>query len=174
MRERYYGSMAMIEPHLLAVLRIIYDRLKNEDLRWMIVGSMNLALQGMPLKPNDIDIRTNEEGAYAIEKHLNEFVVKSVCYSSTDKIRSHLGELNIKGIKVEIMGDLETKSSTGTWVGKEATDQPIIIDVEYMKIGVLSLEHERQSYMNLGRMERARQIEEWLAKQAQRKIQRGI
>ncbi|MFW9915471.1 MAG: nucleotidyltransferase domain-containing protein [Candidatus Thorarchaeota archaeon] len=156
----------MLEPHLLAVLRIIYDRLKNEDLRWTIVGSMNLALQGMPLKPNDIDICTNEEGAYAIEKHLHEYVVKSVSYSSTGKIRSHLGELNIQGIKVEIMGDVETKSSSGRWVGKEATDQPIFIDVEDMKIGLWSLEHERQSYMNLGRKERARQIKEWLEKQA--------
>ncbi|MHA2497479.1 MAG: nucleotidyltransferase domain-containing protein [Candidatus Hodarchaeales archaeon] len=164
----------MIEPHLLAVLRIIYDRLKNKELRWMIVGSMNLALQGMPLKPKDIDISTNEQGAYAIEKHFGEFVVKSVCYSSTDKIRSHIGELNIAGIKVEIMGDTETKSTDGRWIGKEFADQPIIINVEDMKMPVSPLEHEHQDYLNLGRVERARQIEEWLEKQAKSNDQRGI
>lgn len=55
--------MAMIEAHLLVALRVIYDRLKNKDIRWMITGSMSLALQGMPLKPKDIDIRTDEQGA---------------------------------------------------------------------------------------------------------------
>lgn len=51
-----------------------------------------------------------------------------------DKIRSHFGELNINGIKVEIMGDTETKGREGRWIGKETTNQVKIIDVEDMKI----------------------------------------
>lgn len=93
----------------LKVLDIIYGKLKEADINWVITGSTAFAIQGITLEPNDIDIQTDEKGAYEIEKYFNEYVVKKVCFSSNEKVASHFGALEIDGLKVEIMEDLRKK-----------------------------------------------------------------
>lgn len=69
----------------------------------MLTGSMGLALHGVPVKPNDIDLQTNEQGSYEIEKLFYKYSKIRVAYSCTDRIRSHFGSLDVNGMKVEIM-----------------------------------------------------------------------
>jgi hypothetical protein len=71
-----------------------------------MTGSVGFALQGVLIEPKDIDIQTDERGAYEIERRLSEFVTKRVTFFSPERIRSHFGELMIDEIKVEIMGDI--------------------------------------------------------------------
>ena len=91
----------MIDPIYLNVLRRIHGKLSEEDVNWAI--SLGLALQSVPVEVHDIDIQTDEKGAYKIEILFFEFVIKKVVFSSAEKIRSHFGALMINGIKVEIM-----------------------------------------------------------------------
>jgi hypothetical protein len=122
-----------------------------------------MALQGMDFEVHDIDIQTDQSGAYEIEGLFSKHVVKAVYYKVSDRIRSHFGVLEIDGIRVEIMGDIQKLLHNHTW------EEPINIErfrhwisFEGMNIPVMSLEYEHQAYRRMGRFEKAEKIKKWL------------
>ena len=46
-------------------------------------------------------VQTDEDGAYEVERRLSDFVVKPVLYKGSERMRSRMGKLSIKGIQVE-------------------------------------------------------------------------
>jgi hypothetical protein len=153
----------MINKNILDVLEHIYKRLQGENLVWCITGSCNFALQGMSIITHDIDIQTDEESAYKIQYIFKDNVIKPVSFSSTGRIRSHFGELDINSVKVEIMGDLQKILPDGKWEEcpdlKKEIHYCIFNGLEYP---VLPLEYEVRAYTLLGRNERAEQIRKYI------------
>ncbi|TYP47670.1 nucleotidyltransferase domain-containing protein [Thermosediminibacter litoriperuensis] len=153
----------MLPQKHLEVLQKIYNKLNGTNINWVITGSTAFIIQGIPLKPNDIDIQTDKEGAYQIEECFKEFIKKKVCLSSNGKISSHFGCLEIDGIKVEIMGDIQ-KNINGIW------EEPVnlerykrYITIRDMKLPVLDLEYEYEAYLKMGRIEKAMLLKEWIS-----------
>jgi len=153
----------VIDSTYLNVLHKIYTRLNGTNINWVATGSLSFALQGVPVSPNDIDIQTDEVGAYEIERCFSGFVAREVKFSAAEKIRSHFGALVINGIKVEIMGDIQKRLADGTW------EEPVdlerykrFVEVEGMHIPVLPLEYEYQAYIKLGRAEKAQMLKQVL------------
>jgi hypothetical protein len=145
-----------IRPQLLQALRKLCLRLDNRNLNWAVVGSLGLAIRGAPIEPNDIDIRTDRAGAYELECIFSECMVSPVSFKTGEKIQSHFGALNIDGVKVEIMGDLQIRNQDGTW--QALPDMAKIRRIEAfedMEVPVLSLAWEYESYSKLGRPDRA-------------------
>ena len=143
----------------MVILRRIYTRLMPHDITWALTGSMAFALQGIPVDPADIDIQTDEPGAYKIEALLSQYVTQPVRFSATERIRSHFGVLSMNDVKVEIMGDMQKRNDDGTW-----EDPPNLahwrrfVDADAMHMPVLALEYEYTAYLKLGRMEKAKLI----------------
>lgn len=77
---------------------------------WVVTGSLGMALQGVPVEIHDIDIQTDKDGAYEIEDCFFQDVIKPVRYTMSERIQSHFGMLEIDGIRVEIMGDMQKKT----------------------------------------------------------------
>lgn len=77
------------------------NQLNNQNLKWAITGSTNFALQDLPFTPNDLDIQTDKDGAYKIEKIFKLYSNKPVEFSSNGLIRSHFGSLIIEGTSVK-------------------------------------------------------------------------
>jgi len=153
----------MLDIVYLKVLRKINARLNKTSVNWAVTGSLGFALQGVPVEPNDIDIQTDKRGAYEIEYHLSEFVTKRVKFSSTERIRSYFGELKIDGIKVEIMGDIQKRNKDESWENPVSLEHhKRVVEVEGMKVPVLSLEYEYQAYLKLGRTDKAKILRKWL------------
>lgn len=149
------------EQHLKVLIKI-YDKLNGTNINWVITGSTAFAIQGIPLIPNDIDIQTDKDGAYQIEECFKEFIVRKVCLSSNGKISSHFGCLEINGVKVEIMGDMQ-KNINDTW--EEPVDlekYKTYITLQNMKLPILNLEYECEAYMKMGRIEKAMMLKEWI------------
>jgi hypothetical protein len=152
-----------ISPAYFNVLGKIHKRLNKANVNWVVTGSLSFALQGVPVKPNDIDVQTDETGAYEIERRFSEFVTKRVTFSSTKRIRSHFGELRIDGVKVEIMGGVQKRLENGSWEAPvKLKRHKLVIEVEEMQIPVLSLEYEYQAYLMLGRTKKANMLRQWL------------
>lgn len=150
----------MIDPDYISTLQRIKDKIPNVE--WVITGSTGMILQGMSLDPNDIDIQTNEAGANAIERTFSDNVVREVEFVENDDIRSHFGELEINGIKIELMGDLQKKIN-GEW------EKPIdinkykeIVEIDGNEFPVMSLKYEYYAYLRLGREKRAKKIRKWI------------
>jgi hypothetical protein len=157
----------MIAATYLHVLRKIYQRLSTCTQPWVITGSFGMALQGMEVEVHDIDLQTNRAGAYEIERMFCMDMKEPVQFSTAEAVRSYFGAFEIDGVKVEIMGDLQKRITPQPAVWEEPVkveDHRRWVDVEEMRIPVLSLEYEYQAYLKLGRTERAAQIKRWLEK----------
>lgn len=145
----------MIDPAFIAVLRQIVASLQGSDVNWAVTGSLGQALQGVALDPADIDLQTDREGAYAIERRFSSQVSRKVGFSTGERIRSHYGALLIDGVRVELMGAVQKRLEDGTW--EPAVDpgsHRCLIRVADMQVPVLELEYEARAYQELGRLER--------------------
>jgi hypothetical protein len=83
----------MIDSNIITALRIICDKLTQRDIRWVLMVSTSLALQGVNITPLDIDILTDKNGAYEINELLKSYEVQPVEYRQLRRLRSYLGEL---------------------------------------------------------------------------------
>jgi hypothetical protein len=66
--------------------------------KWAINGSTSLVLQGIDLKPNDIDILTDRDCAYEIQEIFNDFMLEPVIHSSNG--RCQLPPIEIGGLQL--------------------------------------------------------------------------
>ncbi|MDK2783171.1 MAG: hypothetical protein PWQ32_760 [Thermococcaceae archaeon] len=152
----------MIPETHLEVLRRLYERLSQSDVTWAVTGSLGFALQGVPVEVHDIDIQTDREGAYEIERLFSEFVVEPVRFKESERIKSHFGALMIDGVRVEIMGDIQKKVNDKWEEPVDVKRYRRFVEVEGMKIPVLDLEYEYQAYLKLGRMEKVEMLRKFL------------
>jgi hypothetical protein len=151
-----------LNQHLQALGKIV-SRLEDTSIDWAVTGSLGMALQGVPLDVHDIDIQTDEAGAYAMERRFAEHVVRPVRYLESDRMRSHYGSLEIDGIDVEIMGDLQKRLDDQTWEAPvDVTHHRRWIEVGDLRVPVLSLEYEYRAYLKMGRTDRAEKLRAWL------------
>jgi hypothetical protein len=153
----------LIPEQFLPPLRIILEQLEDAEVEWAITGSLSMALQGMDLEIHDIDIQTDEDGAYEIERRLADFVAQPVLYKSSERMRSRLGRLEIEGVSVEVMGGIQKKLPDGSWEDPvQVGAHKRVIEAEGLSVPVLSLEYEYEAYKLMGREERAKEIRTWL------------
>ena len=103
----------MISEKLNRSLFIINNNLTNSGVNWAIIGSTNLALQGVEIEPRDIDILTDQQGAKTLAKKLKKYIKEPLAYHQTDKFNAYRLVLNVEGIEVEVLGDLNNKIFQG-------------------------------------------------------------
>lgn len=155
-------GMPPIDARFVAVLKIITTALDERSVTWALTGSTSFSLQGVPLAPNDIDVQTTEDGAYVFEELFSEQVVEPVSLSESDSIRSHFGAVEITGIRVEVMGNLQKRQNDGTWGPPvDVTKHRTTVDLGDIRIPVLSLRYEAEAYKQLGRTKRAALLAEY-------------
>lgn len=131
---------------LIEAVEILAIKIPKE-IKWAIDGSMSLALQGyVDLTPNDIDILTDEHGAYAIGKIFSDKIVKEVQFGKTEKYESHFGGFKLGNVSVEIMGNLRVYRN-GSWSVQQNPETVEILNIEINghTIPVVSLKHQRGS-----------------------------
>lgn len=158
-----------IPPNFHKALELICARLRGQGVNWAVTGSLGFALQGLPLTPNDIDLQTDESGAYAIQRLLSEFVTQQVAYKVSPHIRSFWGLLQIGGLRVEVMGDLQKRLPDGAWEPPvDVMPHRRFIDLDDLHIPVLDLHYEQQAYLLMGRTEKAAMLADWLAQRVVR------
>jgi hypothetical protein len=149
----------------LQVLWKIVSLLKDKDINWVLTGSTGMALQGMPLEVHDIDLQTDEAGAYEIDRLLADYAVKPVRYKPSERIRSHFGEFMMDGVEVEVMGDMVKLLDNSTW--EPSVDIAALrcwVEIDGSLVPVLPLEYEYQAYLKMGRFERAEMLRAFIEK----------
>ncbi len=155
--------MAVSQAHLRA-LQLIAGRIGGA-IDWVLTGSAGMALQGAPFEVNDLDIQTDRDGAYRLAELLRDCAVTPVRFLASEQVCSHLGEYEVAGVKVEVMGAVE-RLVAGVW------ERPVDVrahrrwvDVDGLSVPVLDLAYEVQAYRKMGRVERAEALQAWLADQ---------
>ena len=148
LKKRYYMlfvDQGMLNLTFVEVIKIISKNIPS-NVRWAIDGSASLALQGIDVTPHDIDILTNREGTIRIQESLKKYNVMPISHSGNEKYDSYFGTFKVKGIKVEVMGDLMVFRS-GKW---SALQNPSTVDIaeinlEGLSIPVVSVKSQNES-----------------------------
>lgn len=136
--------------------------------RWALGGSCNLALHGVQVEPQDIDISTDQYSAYQIGVALRKVgeEIRAVRWSESQRIRSHYGQYRIGGVQVDVIGAAEFREGD-EWVQVAAPDEYKTDTVEIpgsdLTVPGLTLEYELEAYRRLGREAKVKLIEERLA-----------
>ena len=134
---------------LYEALGIFREKVPNA-VSWAVDGSLSLTLQGLNVAPHDIDILTDADGAHRIQESLIDFVVKPAGYSKSEKYDSHFGVFHIKGVRVDVMGDLRVFRN-GSWgpVQNPHTVEVIMVEFQGAMIPVVSKgNQERTGYLH--------------------------
>jgi len=155
----------MVEEKLLEVLKFIAEVLRKENVRWALVGSLNLALHGVDVEPKDIDIVTDREGILKIGELLREFVVEEIRYKEGKKMAAYFGKLNVNGVLIDIIGEPRMREDEDhKWKEKGLCKDLIVLDLGNLRVPAMSLRSELNAYKILGKTEKVRKIENVLRK----------
>jgi hypothetical protein len=144
----------------MLVLKLVCKDLETSNVRWVLAGSLSLALQGVKVEPNDIDLLTDRRGALRINAILKKYEKKEVTYSETEKVSSFLGIFEIQGVKVEVMGAYRERQGT-RWVSlSKRLENPRIIGIDGVRIPVSPIEDQLASYRRSKRPKDVEKVEE--------------
>ena len=155
----------MTDAFRSALHQVVRALSQGSSIQWALTGSTSMFLQGMALVVHDIDVQTTAEGAYEVERRLQQIgkSVTRVYYRQSAVIRSHYGKLLVREEIVEIMGAIEHLGPSNEWEPPvELSSIVQWINWESEKLPVLSLEHELRAYKQMGRWEKAKKIEAFL------------
>ena len=156
-------SSSSISPIVLQALLFLYSRLQDATITWAITGSLGMALQGMQLEVEDIDLQSDRVGVYGIQMLFPEYVQIPVAYKESPRIQSYFGRLQIDDVQVEIMGDVVKRLPDSRW--STSPRLPTIIHhvtFREMRLPVIDLRYEYQAYLQMGRTARADEIKDYL------------
>ncbi|MFX1486476.1 MAG: nucleotidyltransferase domain-containing protein [Promethearchaeota archaeon] len=164
-----YGAQgsSMVKQEIFEALRTVYRKLKDEKIRWVLIGTSSLAFQGVDIEVQDIDILTDRTGALRIGELLKEYEGKPVEFGRSEIFESYFGIFRIGGVDVEIMGDLKERIG-GRWVSTvQRLESPEIVRIQGVKVAVSSLGEQLRAYEGLGRegdLATIRKIREFLGR----------
>jgi hypothetical protein len=152
----------MKNQKILAALKIINEKLKSRKIRWVLAGTTGLALQGVEISPNDIDILTDKEGALKINELLKEYEVKPVKFRRSKIFESYFGKFKISNVEVDVIGNLRVKLSN-RWKSVELLSNTV--EMDGTKIRVYPIREALKAYRIMKRKKdfvRIRMIEKAL------------
>ncbi|MBN2458880.1 hypothetical protein JXB28_01220 [Candidatus Woesearchaeota archaeon] len=143
-------------------LKTITEKLKGHDIDWVLIGSTNLALQGVDVEVHDIDLITDQQGGERMAELLKEYITKPFEYSEKGPFRSYYSILDIHGIKAEIIAEMQYKLRSGEWSDKSRVAEKKMIEYQGLEVPVWDLKKEYEDYNLMGREEKAQKIKEFM------------
>jgi len=155
------GKTERIPKSHMEALRTITERFRGKDVTWVLVGSTALAIHGVDVPVNDIDILTTIESADKIQEILKDYMLEPMHYRENSQFKSYYGLFEINGIKIEIIADLE-KIYNGKWVKKENFGMRTVKMYDGIIVSLLDLREEYDAYKNMEKTEKADKIYEVL------------
>jgi len=140
------------KPRWRSALKRIVAALNDAGIAYAVVGGTALALRGLPVPVNDVDIEMAVEDAYRCQDLFAPHVVDPVAFRESEQVRSHIGRFAFDGLRVEIMADLHWRKGD-RWVPSFLTTRATV-DLDNTPVSVLELEEEALAYLRRGRLER--------------------
>lgn len=151
----------MLSQKFRDALKRVSSELNELDVEWAVIGSTNLAIHGMQVKPNDLDLVVPREKIFEVEKTFSDHVREEVTEktSGKDSLKFYETKLDIQGIEIHILGE----SEDDIYFSKVVEGRREFMDVKNIKVPCLTLENEAQAYSETDREEKAEKIREFMA-----------
>lgn len=152
-------AVFQLPPSHQQVLLTLLERVPPDEVLWVLTGSGGLRLQGVDTPVRDLDVQSDAEGVAEIALRLAEFTSQPLDWKESLMMRSFFGLLEIGGIPVELMGDIQHRLPDGNW--SPPVDLPRHrrwVDWQGRLVPVLDLAYEAEAYARIGRLEKAELI----------------
>ena len=137
----------MNKKEVYRLLNKILQKLEGVDVVWRLDGSVNLLIQGVDLKPNDLDIATDDKGLEVFYGLFEEFI-------TDDKF----GEVaSGRVLKLDVEGkEIEINSYNNKDLSK--LDKIKFLNWKDLKLPVLPLKETKKFYKQIEREEKVKMI----------------
>jgi hypothetical protein len=149
----------MLNQNSIDTLKLISQRLNDNNFTWAIIGSTNLALQGVDITPRDMDIISTMDVLPKIKSIFPEYEVAEIEEKQSAISGSYWRvAMHVNDIEIEILGEKEN----GIYADRLLAGQKIDVVIDGTSISCLALESELQAYRDTGRQNRVDLIEQFL------------
>jgi hypothetical protein len=170
-------DFALIASPIVKCLLEVSKSLKGSKTMWAVGGDLGETMNGVLVKPEWVEILTNEEGAHEISQLMKEHnptkvrLVQERLPRDAEVggqklpvyVRSHYCELTVNNVKVKVRGALQYKVDNWEW-GDPLEFQPDAVYVVGEKIAVVPLQIESELFIGLGWMDKVERIATAMAK----------
>ena len=149
----------MISKEFETVIKIISKKLNQESIKWSLVGSTNLAIQGMNVSPRDLDILVKWSDLKKIKAIFSQYNPSEI-----KKLMPFIDGQKAWEMKT-IINDIEVQffsEKVGEYVKRLLPNKIIKIKLNNLEIPCSSLEDEAQIYENTNRKNKADMINDFL------------
>jgi hypothetical protein len=144
-------------------LKIVYKKLKGSGALWILSGSTSLAIQGVEIVPNDIDVLTDKAGVPKIYELFEKHCLQApTLATATEEYRSYYGIYKIGKVKLDVCGEFQYRLKNGDWSIPNHLHKIIWKDYEGMHLPLLTLEQEFKEYANLDKSDKVFKIKKAL------------
>lgn len=149
----------MITEKFKKTIKIIHKRLENNKIKWALVGSTNMQLQGMNVSPHDLDIVVQLNDLEKMQEIFSEYNASAIkeLKPLTDKPAWEV-RMKINDLEIQIFAQRDT----GEYVSKLLANKLAKIRLENIEIPCFTLEAEAQTYAETNREHKAHLIQEFL------------
>lgn len=140
-------------------IKIIHKLLNENKIKWALVGSTDMQLQGMDVNPRDLDIVVQLKDLEKMQEIFSEYNASPVkkLEPMTDEPAWEV-KIEIEGVEVQILGE----RNTGEYVSKLLVNRLTKIKLDDIEIPCFTLEAEAQAYTETNREHKARLIHKFL------------
>lgn len=153
----------MIAEKVYKTLSLLLKELEANKVNWVLIGSLNLFLQGVNVEFHDIDIFTDKEGVSRINKIFRDYVIQPISFSEAEVFKSFRGIFKINDCLVDVVTDLQFRPSRNSrWSKSTGLSKVETLKYKDLLLPVTPLKEEYQAYINMGRLEKAKKIKDKL------------
>ena len=149
----------MINENFKKAIKIIHELMNENKIKWALVGSTNMKLQGINVNPRDLDIVVQLKDLDKIREIFSEYSASAVkeLEPFTDEPSWEV-KLKIGVVEAQFFG----QRNTGEYVRKLLANRSTKIKIDDIEIPCFTLEAEAQTYAETNREHKAHLIQEFL------------
>ncbi|MEI6731064.1 MAG: NOL1/NOP2/sun family putative RNA methylase [archaeon] len=160
----------MLDSRILNALTILARKLKKY--KWVLIGSTNLAVQGVDVAAHDLDIMIDRTNMEFVAQDLKEYEKKEFEFMEKGPFKGYYSEYEIDGVKVEIMVDFEILQNNNWEKLNTRLEEPIMVNLRGLLVPCSRIEEQLRGYKHLNRdkdQEKIAKLENFLANRSEKK-----
>lgn len=150
----------MLSQEFQEVLSYVSAKLDDMEVNWAVVGSSNLAMHGMNVEPNDLDIATSVEGIHKAEEIFSDYIeegVKESQASSDGGTKFYEMKLSVDDLEVHFLGGDEED----VYFEKIRQGRKEALGTKDSEIWCLTLKAEMEAYEEVGKITKAERVKRY-------------
>ena len=153
----------MLTKNFEDVIKLIYSKLKDKNIKSAFIGSTSLNLQGIDVAPNDLDLIVSIPGLKLINEEFKDHITQPVSKKSyfKDGYPDYYElKLKINDVLVHVMGEYDND----LYMSRINKGNVVLVKLMDISVPCLELKSEAEAYSEMGRNKKVKLIMDYLGR----------